>query len=988
MAIKSLSSIARWLVVALIATLIAVGNFQTDNLAEAAPSDGTCAAGLVKPLHGPKVYYDIKNPNDYRGKYLGYEIDATVGGSATYKVEIPSLTSNPSSTKFYMRFDTNQPTVQNLGNVSSKASTYFLAELFAPNAINKNTQYIFEPFDVKIYKNDVLHCTFQDDLDFQRSTLAANANKIFSARVSSAAGTALGPGSMVVVTVTGNTGTVGAGPYATNEINLVPVALTSAFDPGAWELKKVEYKGSNPSCSKVDNRIYLTKASSPTSLTCAGVYAANFLFVARSSYTDASTSSIQAFSYIASGNLIKHTTPYTTTISLPRVSSTSSTIPTLDPDNLPDLSSELTTAPIPFTANDLEFVTAKNTAANGPAFVYAGGSGTPNWAPTCILNTSSVCVSSVTQTNGTWSIVDPGDGTRRVRFTPTSTYVTPAWDSSDPEATDPRPSITFRLTDTNGATSDAIALVSVEDRLVTNDLSFKTGAGVTTVSAVPVYGGASGGINWAQTSIWDGSSWTTGSVTTADGIWSVVSSGSEKVFQFAPGNGFTGNSYIEFRLTDNASPSAKTASAVVYVTVDPGPSVGDKNETTTMGATVTISPVITPSGLPQGCISAPSAPNVCGTSISATSYSWTLNSNNTVTFKSGVGFTGSATISLKVTDAYGASDSGTISVTVNPPAAPTITAETGSTSTSKPVTLSPTVNSTLTTSICLVDPADSSSCSDTVVLPGKGTWKKNSNGTITFTSLDSYTGSATVSAKVTDQIGQTGTGQQTVNVNAPTLPTVSSPSGTTAVSTAITASVVVTSELPISNKCLVDPADSTSCSNTVVIPGKGTFTRVGDQVRFNAGANTGSATVSFRATDTLGRSAEGTVTITITDDPNFNANATPVATTSAATNVTQTTARINGNVQAGNVTVNVTFCYGTAATLVGCTTVTANPAQINGGGSGSVYSDLTGLTGSTTYWFRVIATDSNPYNGATLSFTTTAAPSNNPTPEPTQSSDP
>jgi hypothetical protein len=220
------------------------------------------------------------------------------------------------------------------------------------------------------------------------------------------------------------------------------------------------------------------------------------------------------------------------------------------------------------------------------------------------------------------------------------------------------------------------------------------------------------------------------------------------------------------------------------------------------------------------------------------------------------------------------------------------------------------------------------------------------------------------------------------------LPTVSSPSGTTAVSTAITASVVVTSQLPISNRCLVDPADSTSCSNTVVIAGKGTFTRVGDQVRFNAGANTGSATVSFRATDSLGRSAEGTVTITITDDPNFNANATPVATTSAATNVTQTTARINGNVQAGNVTANVTFCYGTAATLVGCTTVTATPAQINGGASGNVYSDLTGLTGSTTYWFRVIATDSNPYNGATLSFTTTAAPGNNPAPEPTQSSDP
>lgn len=129
MTFKSLSSVARWLVVSLLATLLVVnGSLQNEPGAEAAPSDGTCAAGLVKPLHGPKVYYDIKNSRDFRGKYLGYELDVSVSGTANYKIEIPSLTANPDSRDFYMTLDINQPTTQTLGTVTNKATTHFLAQ--------------------------------------------------------------------------------------------------------------------------------------------------------------------------------------------------------------------------------------------------------------------------------------------------------------------------------------------------------------------------------------------------------------------------------------------------------------------------------------------------------------------------------------------------------------------------------------------------------------------------------------------------------------------------------------------------------------------------------------------------------------------------------------------------------------------------------------------------------------------------------------------
>jgi hypothetical protein len=985
--------LARWLILALVTSgVVLVQNTKPEPVVAA-------AAQCIEFSHSSVFYYDTKqagpNTRNFDAKYLGFKITPTE--SANVKVEVTGFTDN---NKFNVRLASGQPSSQTLGLATSTSPkiSYFLTELYANSGGgNENiSTYKTNPIEtitvtVKDASSNAVLCSRTQSLTVADQTLAANANKIYSARVSTPS-TEVGTGSMVVITVTGNTGTVGAGPDGKYDVNFTPVADPAKFAPAAWELKKIEYKGLNANCSKITDQLYFDKSKTPSSIVCSGNYAVSYLFEVRGDYSgsEGSFSEIQSFIYGASGNLIKHTTPSSTVIKLPKANSSSTNKPTVDPTNL-DQYINAAISDLPFTVGNLELRTVKATPGNPvnsstPTYVNATGSPEIQWDKTCLVSGASCFTNSaVTTTGGSWTIVDGPSGAKLLRFTPNSAYETANVD-------DPADVVVFRLTDGNNVNATASAVAIVEPTgFIAQDVYFKTPPGAASSSAT--LSATGGTVSWDSTVLIDSASSEVSSVTIpGQGVWTIAgASGQPRALTFTPEANFSGTSFVQFKLT---ATSGGTSFATGYATTDPRPTVNAQASTVTMGssgAVTTLSPTVTPSDVSSRCIYATEATSAsCGSSLTATSISWTLEANGKVTFVSQFGFTGSATISYKVTDSSGNSATNSMTVTVNPPAAPTITAESGSVSTSKSITLSPTVNSTLTTSVCLIDPADASSCSNEVSVPGKGTWKKNSNGTITFTSVNSFTGSATISARVTDQLGQTGTGQQTVNVTAPTPPTVSSPSGTTAVSTGITASVVVTSELPITTKCLVDPSDSTSCSDTVVIPGKGTFTRVGDQARFNAGANTGSATVSFRAIDSLNRAAEGTVTITITDDPNFNANAVPVVTTSAATNVTETTARMNGNVQSGNVTTNITFCYGTLATLVGCVTVTGTPSQINGGASGAVYANLTGLTGSTTYWYRVIATDSNPYNGSTVSFTTNAAPSSTPSPSPsaTQSSDP
>src|SRR4051812_3790541 len=101
------------------------------------------------------------------------------------------------------------------------------------------------------------------------------------------------------------------------------------------------------------------------------------------------------------------------------------------------------------------------------------------------------------------------------------------------------------------------------------------------------------------------------------------------------------------------------------------------------------------------------------------------------------------------------------------------------------------------------------------------------------------------------------------------------------------------------------------------------------------------------------------------------AAASPGATTRAASGVTATTATLNGTVDPNKQDTTYHFDYG-KTTAYGSSTPAQGPVKGNSGKS--VSSQLTQLAPSTTYHFRLVATNaSGTAQGADMAFTTLAA---------------
>jgi CshA-type fibril repeat protein len=195
------------------------------------------------------------------------------------------------------------------------------------------------------------------------------------------------------------------------------------------------------------------------------------------------------------------------------------------------------------------------------------------------------------------------------------------------------------------------------------------------------------------------------------------------------------------------------------------------------------------------------------------------------------------------------------------PAAPTVTVPGATTVGTTPVTLSPSITAPGGIgSKCLVDPADGV-CKQTVTLPGKGTFVLNSNGTVTFTAVLGWVGTATVQFRVTDASGQSAEAPVTVTVTAPAAPTVTGGTGTTITTVPANVTPQVAGQGSI---CLIDPADN-GCKSTVTIPGKGTFVlNSNGTVTFTAVAGfIGTVTVQLQITSAYGQVARGPITFIV-----------------------------------------------------------------------------------------------------------------------------
>jgi hypothetical protein len=100
--------------------------------------------------------------------------------------------------------------------------------------------------------------------------------------------------------------------------------------------------------------------------------------------------------------------------------------------------------------------------------------------------------------------------------------------------------------------------------------------------------------------------------------------------------------------------------------------------------------------------------------------------------------------------------------------------------------------------------------------------------------------------------------------------------------------------------------------------------------------------------------------------------AVPTATTGNTTNITQTSARLNGSVKPNNEATTWHFEYGTTTTY-GTNTPEQGPIAA-GGGTTSVFADISALAPGTTYHYRLVATNaSGAIPGKDRTFTTRPA---------------
>ncbi len=100
----------------------------------------------------------------------------------------------------------------------------------------------------------------------------------------------------------------------------------------------------------------------------------------------------------------------------------------------------------------------------------------------------------------------------------------------------------------------------------------------------------------------------------------------------------------------------------------------------------------------------------------------------------------------------------------------------------------------------------------------------------------------------------------------------------------------------------------------------------------------------------------------------------PTATTTAATSITQTTVTLNGSVTANFASTAITFCWGTVASTLGCTSVSATPGTASGGTATAASYSLGGLSAGAVYYFRIKGSSAQGTTlGSILSFTTLSA---------------
>jgi uncharacterized repeat protein (TIGR02059 family) len=605
---------------------------------------------------------------------------------------------------------------------------------------------------------------------------------------------------------------------------------------------------------------------------------------------------------------------YQATDTLGRIANSTIT-PTVDPPTAPTAAPE--------TKSVLPGGTVAFTTITGGSGLATGtGLATTGTTATCLINpATTACGTGFTNSDGTWSL---NQATGVVTFV-----------AANPLAEGIKTPVTYRVTDVTGQTATSTLTPIVPPPPVANN-DTSTGAYDTNQIINPLTNDKSGdssaplvptsvklcGANDPATPTVDESVAPNCNATTlvvpGEGTYTV--NPTTGVVTFDPLPTFTGTATpVPYQVTDSVGRTV-TATITPSVTPPPVPTATPNTGRNAYDTNQVVNPVTndTP-GAPTATF-VPTSVKLCGADNPATltvdesvvpncnattlvvpgEGTYTVNpTTGVVTFDPLPSFKGTATpVTYQVTDILNRTASSTITLTVDPPPAPTATPETKIVLPGSSVAFTNTTGTaglatgtglvtTGPTATCLFTPATTTCDSDnSVEITGVGTYVLNpATGVVTFTALSSAMSGnqPSITYRVTDITGQTATSTLTPIIPAPPAATNDVSSGPYDTNQAISpltndsfSSLALASKATLRLCGIDDPATSgvnetetpDNCSKTsLIVPGQGSFT-----VNTTTGVVTfdpeptfvGTATpVGYQVADVLGRYVDATITPTV-----------------------------------------------------------------------------------------------------------------------------
>ena len=344
----------------------------------------------------------------------------------------------------------------------------------------------------------------------------------------------------------------------------------------------------------------------------------------------------------------------------------------------------------------------------------------------------------------------------------------------------------------------------------------------------------------------------------SQGVFSVNSSTGQ--ITFTPAVGFSGSSTVQYQVCDEVGLCSQ---ALVTVTVGnaTGPTAVNDHATTPFNTPVTLN-ILANDIAGNSSLVPSSVVFMAGTIPPASQGVFTVNNAGQVTFTPANGFSGTSTVEYKVCDEINLCSQAVITVVVGNPTGPTANNDQANTPYNTPVTVNVLANDTPGDSPLV--PSSVQLVAGTTPPPSTGVFSVDPvTGHITFTPAQGFSGPATVTYMVCDQLNICAQATLTVVVGSATGPTANNDNASTDYGTPVTIDVLA-NDVPGSTPIV--PTTLTLVAGTTPPASQGVFTVNGStgSITFTpASGFTGTSTVKYQICDQNNLCDDAVVTVVV-----------------------------------------------------------------------------------------------------------------------------